>query len=119
VKHSYELWISMVTRMELEAAGEPKRSRFLQLIEDVYLLELVDEIQDLADKYISAGIVPDRYLGDAFHLSYVTYYKIDYLVTWNCSHFANVTKRRKIKLFNTSAGLFVPEIVTPEFFMED
>ena len=80
--------------------------------------EELKEIEELAESYVKAGIVPVKYLADAVHLAYATCYKIDYFVTWNCSHFANVNKRRKIRLFNTAAGLFTPEIFTPEFFME-
>lgn len=67
----------------------------------------------------SIYIVPNRFLPDAFHIAYASCYRIDYLVTWNCSHLANVKKRRAVALFNTSAGLFVPEIVTPGFFMPE
>ncbi len=115
----YELCLSTVTRLELEAAAEPKRSSFVQLIEDVSVLEFVAEVAGIADMYLMGKIIPPKSVGDAFHLAFASHYKIDYFVTWNCSHFANVGTRRKIRMFNTAAGLFVPEIVTPEFFLED
>jgi predicted nucleic acid-binding protein len=118
IRISFEISVSTLTLLELEAVGEPKKVEFLRLVEDIPVLELTDEVEDIANKYISAGIVPARYMGDAFHLAYATYYKIDYLVTWNYSHFANIKQRKKIRLFNTTVGLFTPEIVTPEFFVE-
>lgn len=35
------------------------------------------------------------------------------MITWNCEHLAEAHRRRRIRLFNTYAGLFVSEIVTP------
>jgi hypothetical protein len=34
-------------------------------------------------------------------------------VTWNCKHLAEGHRRKQIKVFNTSAGLYVPEIQIP------
>ena len=32
--------------------------------------------------------------GDALHLAYASFYKIDFLLTWNCNHLANANKRQ-------------------------
>jgi predicted nucleic acid-binding protein len=116
VRGAYDVLISEVVLLELERAKEPKRSSFLALIEGLPQLAGDEEVTQTANGYVQAGIVPDRYLPDAFHIAYASCYRVDYLVTSNCSHLANVKKRRAVALYNTSAGLFVPEIVTPEFF---
>jgi len=46
-----------------------------------------------------------------------SFHKIDYLVTWNFGHIANVRKQARIRLFNTAAGFFSPQIITPEFLV--
>ena len=57
--------------------------------------------------------------GDAMHLSIASYYKIDYLLTWNCNHLANANKKQHIRILNTKLNLSVPEIITPlELFIE-
>ena len=119
VRESYDLMISEVVLEELGRAEEPKRSKFLTLVEGLPELASAEEVTQTAHGYIQAGIVPNRFLPDALHIAYASCYRIDYLVTWNCSHLANVKKRRAVAFFNTSAGLFVPEIVTPEFFREE
>lgn len=58
--------------------------------------------------------MPSRDMGDAVHLAYASYYKCDYLLTWNCEHLANANKTIHLKVVNTRLGLFVPEIVTPD-----
>ena len=49
----------------------------------------------------------------AMHVALASIHKIDYLVTWNFGHLANVRKQARIRVFNVSAGFFVPMIVTP------
>jgi hypothetical protein len=71
----------------------------------------------LADGYISRGIFHRKFIADALHVAFASFYKIDYLVTWNFGHLANVRKQARIRLFNTAAGFFSPVIVTPEFLV--
>ena len=57
--------------------------------------------------------------GDALHLAYASFYKMDFLLTWNCNHLANANKRRHIRVINTRLNLAIPEIITPlELFSE-
>jgi hypothetical protein len=41
---------------------------------------------------------------------------LDYLVTWNCSHIANADSAKRIAAHNVQRSLFMPMIVTPEWF---
>jgi hypothetical protein len=57
--------------------------------------------------------------GNALHLAYASFYKIDFLLTWNCNHLANANKRKHIRVINARLNLPTPEIVTPlELFSE-
>ena len=116
---SYDLLLSEVVLEELGRAQEPKQSKMLDLVKELPVLAAFEDVAQVAHGYVERGIVPRKYLPDAFHIAYATCYQAQYLVTWNCSHLANVRKRRAVALFNTSAGLFVPEIVTPEFFQTE
>ena len=51
--------------------------------------------------------------GDALHLALASFYKCDFLVTWNCLHLANANKFGHIRRVNTILGLIVPNLVTP------
>lgn len=115
----YEVFVSELTLDELGAAGEPKRADFLSLVADIASLAATEEVLELGERYVEAGIMPARYGADALHIAYATLYKIDFLVTWNCAHLANVKKIQAVSLFNTSTGLAVARIVTPEFFVPE
>ena len=113
----YQPFVSPLVRRELERVPEPHRTGYLKLIKPLKNLELVEEALMLAEGYISRGIFHRKYLADALHVALASFHKIDYLVTWNFGHLANVRKQARIRVFNVSAGFFVPMIVTPEFLI--
>jgi hypothetical protein len=102
---------------ELEQVAEPHRTGYLNLVRPLERLELVEEAAILAEGYISRGIFHRKFMADAMHVALASIHKIDYLVTWNFGHLANVRKQARIRLFNTTAGFFSPVIVTPEFLV--
>lgn len=115
----YRAVTSLLTQRELERISEPHRASYLKLLKTLEQVELAEEAAILAEGYIARGIFHRKYLGDALHVALASYHKIDYLVTWNFGHIANVRRQARIRLFNTTAGFFVPMIVTPEFLVSE
>ncbi|MCK4248631.1 MAG: PIN domain-containing protein [Candidatus Omnitrophica bacterium] len=70
--------------------------------------------KDLAQGYVTHEIIPEKHMEDALHVAIASLNKIDFFVTWNCTHIASAHKRKKIRLYNAVAGMFCPEIVLPE-----
>lgn len=113
----YRPFSSVLVRRELERVSEPHRTGYLKLIKPLEQLELTEEAAILAEGYISRGIFHRKYIADALHVALASYHKIDYLVTWNFGHIANVRRQARMRLFNTAAGFFAPVIITPEFLV--
>lgn len=113
----YKAYSSILVRRELERLAEPHRTGYLKIISGLESLELAEEVAILADGYISRGIFHRKFMADAVHVALASFHKIDYLVTWNFGHLANVRKQARIRLFNAAAGFFSPAIVTPEFLV--
>lgn len=113
----YDVFSSLLVRRELERIAEPHRTGYLKIIKPLNDLDLTEEVAILAEGYISRGIFHRKYIADAIHVALASFHKIDYLVTWNFGHIANVRKQARIRLFNTAAGFFSPVIVTPEFLV--
>lgn len=112
----YDLYVSDETLRELQDVGYPaeKRSRCLALVRDIPRLSLNDDIIDLATYYVRESLMPSNDLGDAFHLAFATWYRVEYLLTWNCKHLANANKFARIQAVNARRRLVSPLIVTPE-----
>jgi predicted nucleic acid-binding protein len=115
----YRAVVSPLVTRELERVPEPHRTGYLKLIRNLEQVHLSEEAAILAEGYIARGIFNRKYIADALHVAIASFHKIDYLVTWNFGHLANVRRQARIRLFNTAAGFFVPMIVTPEFLVSE
>lgn len=115
----YRAVVSMLVQRELERVAEPHRTGYLNLVRPLEQVDLAEEATILAEGYITRGIFHRKYIADALHVALASFHKIDYLVTWNFGHLANVRRQARIRLFNTAAGFFVPMIVTPEFLVSE
>ncbi len=113
----YRACTSILVQRELERVSEPHRTGYMNIIKPFERVEFSDEVAILAEGYVSRGIFHRKFMADAFHVALASIHKIDYLVTWNFGHLANVRKQARIRLFNTAAGFFSPTIVTPEFLV--
>ena len=69
--------------------------------------------------YLAHFLMPKNDLGDALHLAIASYYKVDFLLTWNCKHIANANKRAHIRRINERLNLFTPALVTPYELTEE
>jgi hypothetical protein len=99
--------------VELLEAPDPKKENCLRLIKNLPVLEYTEEIDEIVNVYIKHKIMPNESMGDAAHLALASFYKCDFLVTWNCKHIANANKFDHITRINSILGLFNPKLVTP------
>ena len=116
---NFDIFISLETIAELNKGNYPRKKEILEFVGGIEQLRFVPEIKDIVQHYINTKLMPLEASGDAVHLAYASYYKIDFLLTWNCNHLANANKRRHIAIINARLALFIPEIITPmELFAE-
>ena len=58
--------------------------------------------------------MPNPPSADAIHVAFASYYHMDYLLTWNIRHLANVRKDAHLRLVNMELGIHVPRLITPD-----
>jgi len=119
-RYNFNIWISEETINELTAGNYPHKIKALEFVSKIKILPPDKSIIETAKIYIENKLMPQVLKGDAIHLAYASFYKMDFLLTWNCNHLANANKRQHIYRINTRLNLFTPAIVTPlELFMEN
>jgi hypothetical protein len=101
---------------ELEATEPVKQAKMMKLISDyeVEVLPYNDEAEQLADKYIAAGIIPAKHRLDAIHLAFTAVNALDFIVSYNFQH---IKKQKTIAMtaaVNVLAdypqiGIYIPE----------
>lgn len=115
----FTLRTTEATVAELSQGDYPNKEKALRSVEDVPLFPPHGRVIEVAQMYLDNYLMPQDLQGDALHLAYASFYKADFLMTWNCNHLANANKRRHIRVTNARLVLFVPEITTPlELFSE-
>jgi hypothetical protein len=89
------------------------------LLKDVPVLAIEPAIAEIVQAYIRHRAMPANPAGDALHLAIASYYRCDFLLTWNCKHLANANKFAHIQRINVLLGLHNPRLVTPLEFLDE
>ena len=118
-RQQFDLFTSQLV-LDEAADGEPeKASERLQLLAGIPLLDLNEQVQALAKKLISSGILPSVAGRDAFHIAAAGVHRMDFLLTWNCKHIANPFIAERLLACFSEARVHLPVICTPEQFSTD
>jgi predicted nucleic acid-binding protein len=98
---------------ELSRGDYPIKEAALNLVSDLPILPAEAAIAEIVEAYVHHRLMPADPFGDALHLATASYFRCDFLLTWNCRHLANANKFGHIRRVNGLLGLFVPDLVTP------
>jgi len=106
--------ISELTILELEDAPEEVQAVLEEIPEDhTEYVELTREARDLAERYISEGVIGKRSLVDAEHIALATTNRVDVLVSWNFRHIVNLERIHGFNAVNLKTGYPLLEIRSP------
>ena len=105
--------------VEQEIAGAPERVRELMRTTFVPadMLPMTVEALELAGHYLAQKVVPVDYTDDARHVALCSVARIDYLVSWNFKHLANVRRESGFNAVNLLQGYPPVRIVAPTFLI--
>ncbi len=84
--------ISEITIKELDNATDFVKEHFITYKNKLEIIELTEEVKELARKYVDEKIVSEKYYEDALHIAFATINQIDVLVSWNFKHIVNFNK---------------------------
>lgn len=111
-RQNFTIWASEETLHEVGSGNYPHKVQAVEFASKLTLLPPHERIVEIAQVYIDQYVMPAALKGDAIHLAYASFYKINFLLTWNCNHLANANKTQHIHILNTRLQLAVPQIVT-------
>jgi predicted nucleic acid-binding protein len=120
-KGLFDVFISDVVIREISDAGEPKRSKLLNMVKeyDLKILPLDVVCEDLADKYVEHKIIPLKYRDDAVHIAVAVINKHDVIVSWNLKHMVKLKTIRDVNAINNKLNYKEIDIRTPEEVIEN
>jgi len=109
----FDLFVSTLVETEASKGDASAAERRLAVVREMKMLPIDNRMFELAEKLLEATAVPRASYDDAVHIATAAVHGMDYLVTWNCSHIANVETRPLIRKTIEAAGFVPPEICTP------
>jgi hypothetical protein len=115
----FDIFTSEAVLRELENGDYPTKADAISLLNDVPILTIEPAIEEIVQAYIRHRLMPANPTGDALHLATASYYRCDFLLTWNCKHLANANKFAHIQRLNVLLGLYNPRLVTPLEFLDE
>ena len=118
-RQNVELFSSELVLQEAQGGNKEAAKKRLISLENIPLLDITEGATLLAKALVHEGLIPEKASEDALHIAIATVHDIDILLTWNCTHLANVTVLRKMLAFIRSQGYEPPVICTPDEMMGD
>lgn len=112
-----EAFISTLVIQEAEVGDTRAAKRRLEAIADLPVLELTEQIFELAKSLVETGPIPRESFEDALHIALAAVNGIHFLITWNCHHINNPHMRPDIVRVVESFGFECPVICTPDEYM--
>ena len=113
-RNEFELFISDFVFDEAAAGDEIFAQKRLALIADIPSLEVTEEVDELAARFLEKGLIPPKAELDAFHVAIAAVHTMDFLLTWNCTHINNVSIIRRIERICAENGFSCPVICSPD-----
>jgi hypothetical protein len=112
--------VSDITYREIELAPKNVQDKLFGIPEDFIENILTDnEVEELANNYLKAGAVSQKFYEDALHIANATIRKADILVSWNFKHIVNIDRIRKYNAVNLMLGYSSIEIRTPREILKE
>lgn len=110
----FRLYSSIAVRAELSKGDATAAARRSKAMAGIPELEVTAEVQPLADSIVQLLQLPPKAQMDAPHVAFAIVHRMDYLLTWNCTHLANATLQKTLFEYCTYHHLHTPVICTPE-----
>jgi len=109
----FDLFISQFVLDEASQGNAIKAAKRLDILKEIPLLTLNDEAIELGLAFLQEKALPSKATEDAYHIALATVYKINYLLTWNCKHIANLQIQRKLRQISAERGYELSILCTP------
>ena len=116
---NYELLTSQVVLDEAGRGDAGMATLRLLMLEDLPLLVINEPVAYLAEQLIQGSVLPQKAVGDAFHIACAAVHRVDFILTWNCTHIANPHNWHRIRDCLARHKVEMPVICTPEEFIGD
>jgi len=109
----FRVFTSFYTINECGRGNPDLAAKRLGSLKGIPELELVESLPDLEEDLIRLFQLPRTAVTDASHLALAILHRMDYLLTWNCTHLANAVLQKELLDYCSYHQLHIPIVCTP------
>ena len=109
----FDLVVSAVVKAEISSAPKEVQELFQRVVGESEIAELTQEVLDLRNAYLSAGVVTPKSTDDAAHVALATITRCRMIVSWNFKHIVHFEKIPKYNAVNALRGYHAIDIFSP------
>lgn len=110
----HEVYASEVVLRESLLGDQVAAAQRMVALAECAILDVPQAAVDLAELLVKRHALPAKAAADALHIAIATVHGMDYLLTWNCKHIANLMMRGIIEKTCRTVGYEPPAFGTPE-----
>jgi hypothetical protein len=110
----FDLFVAEPVLAEARRGDPAAAARRLAAADGIVVLSGAAEAEALASALIKRAAMPPKAVIDAAHVAIAAVHRIDFLLTWNCTHIANAVMRPRIEAVCRENGFQPPIICTPD-----
>ncbi len=109
----FKIVVSAVVEREVLAAPQAVQDLFRQVVVNAEIAEITQEVLDLRDAYLNAGVITPKSIDDATHVALATISGCHMIVSWNFKHIVHFQKIPKYNAVNVLNGYNGINIFSP------
>ena len=113
-KDAFDIYISQLVVDEAKAGDVVAARGRIKIIRGFPLLDITQDVEILAARILNSSVFPPKAATDAAHIAIATIHRIEFLMTWNCTHLANAIIAKAVAKICRQHGFECPIICTPE-----
>ncbi len=109
----FNLVVSAVVQAEVASAPDEIQEFFQRAVANADIADLTQEVLELRNAYLSAGIVAPKSIDDAAHVALATIAGCRMIISWNFKHIVHFQKIPKYNAVNALEGYRAIDIFSP------
>lgn len=111
----HRLLISSEVLTELSNPAYPHADLAMKMTVEMDILPLTPEVRGVAKILVGEKVMPGPDgSGDALHVAAAIVHRVEYVLSWNVRHLANMNKLKHLGVICQRLGYIPPVITTPE-----
>lgn len=120
ISKDFAIYFSEVNETELILAPQHIRDvKTLIPTDCLTFIEMSEEVETLAQTYISEKALGKASINDAYHIALSSIHRLDCLISWNFKHIVNFDKIKIFNSINLRLGYPLIDIRSPLEFLKD